>query len=103
MEKIVKFVNEMYDDRVKHLSVSTRWWLLPFSLFWFMVQLCFFTGLCGIICSGGGVIFLLISLFDEEISMRFALFTIFMPVLAPFIWLIKYFAHGEYGILFESN
>lgn len=91
------------DDDIPHIK---KWWvrllLIPFMLLWFFIQL----WLCSVVMGSFAVIFGLMGILSIPFQKKedrdyFGFGLIVLPFIAPFVWLYKYFALGEYNLLIK--
>lgn len=86
---------------VLHLNIFWRIALFPLIIWWFVFQTVFFSLLLGtglIIVVGAAAVITLGTKENLE-----AVDLLLLPIIAPFVWLYRYFVLGEFCTLFEED
>lgn len=89
---------------IPHLNVFWRITLFPFFFIWFLVQLFIFSYLLGHLSVLLGLSAIVSSIFSkpEDSEWDMGMFII-LPIIAPLIWLFKYFYLGEFNTLMNED
>ena len=90
------------NEEFPRITMMWRFILLPLMIIWWFLQLLVFSGFGGIVCA----IIAFVGFFSElgkkseDRDFESGLFMLLTPIIAPFVWWIRYFKFGEYNPLF---
>jgi len=105
MKEFFKYINTPKKE-VIHLTIFWRIVLFPIIfIWWFIFQLFAFSLFGGIfvVLMAFGSMLTAFGSSDWKEDFIEGVGFLFMPIIAPFIWLYKYFRLGEFNTLFEDS